>query len=76
MKAVNVHDAKTRLSRLLSEIEKNGARYVICRNGRPVADLTPHRSVNRLQPDKELGAIRIKYDPIEELSPDDWPEEP
>jgi hypothetical protein len=40
-----------------------------------VADLVPHQVVNRLQPDKKLGALRIKYDPVEELAPADWPAE-
>jgi antitoxin (DNA-binding transcriptional repressor) of toxin-antitoxin stability system len=73
MKAVNVHEAKTGFSKLLAEIEQRGSRFVICRNGQPVADLVPHQAVNRLQPDKKLGALRIKYDPVEELAPADWP---
>ncbi|MBM3859144.1 MAG: type II toxin-antitoxin system Phd/YefM family antitoxin [Verrucomicrobia bacterium] len=75
MKSVNVHDAKTGFSKLLSEIEERGSRFIICRNGHPVADLVPHQAVNRLQPDKKLGALRIKYDPIEELAPADWPDD-
>lgn len=75
MKTVNVHDAKTNFSSLLAEIEKRRTRFVICRNGKPVADLVPHQAVNRLLPDKKLGAIRIKYDPIEELSASEWPDE-
>lgn len=73
MKVVNVHDAKTRLSSLLAEIEKRGTRIVICRNGEPVADLVPHRRDVSMAPDKKLGAIDIKYDPIEEASESDWP---
>ena len=42
MRTVNIHDAKTGLSRLLAEIEKSGKRIVICRNGEPIADLIPH----------------------------------
>lgn len=75
MKTVNVHEAKTNFSSLLAEIENRRARFVICRNGKPVADLVPHQAVNRLAPDKKLGAIRIKYDPAEELSADEWPTE-
>jgi prevent-host-death family protein len=41
MKQVNVHDAKTQLSRLLQEVE-NGEEIVIARNGEPVARLVPH----------------------------------
>lgn len=37
---VNVHQAKTELSRLLKEIERGGE-VVIARNGQPVAKLVP-----------------------------------
>lgn len=73
MKTVNVHDAKTGLSRLLAEIEKSGKRIVICRNGKPIADLVPHRRDVSMAADKKLGAIKIKYDPTEEAAEADWP---
>ena len=73
MKTVNVHDAKTGLSGLLAEIEKNGKRIVICRNGKPVADLVPHQHEVSMAADKKLGAIKVKYDPTEEASEADWP---
>ena len=73
MKTVNVHDAKTRLPALLAEIEKSGRRIVICRNGKPVADLVPHHREVSMAADKKLGAIKVKYDPTEEGSEADWP---
>ena len=73
MKTVNVHDAKTRLSSLLAEVEKHGKRVVICRNGKPIADLVPHRDELSMAPDKKLVAIRINYDPTEEVGDEDWP---
>ena len=75
MRSLNVHEAKTNLSGLLAEIERKGTAFVICRNGKPVADLVPHRPVDRMQPDKRLGALKIKYDPTEELSSEEWQEE-
>jgi len=39
---VNVHEAKTNLSRLLQQVEA-GERVVIARSGKPVAELVPHR---------------------------------
>ena len=74
MKNVNVHEAKTTLSALLAEVEKKGKRICICRNGKPVADLVPHQRLNRLKPHPIMGAIKIKYDPTEPLSDDEWPE--
>lgn len=42
MHVVNVHTAKTQLSRLLALVEE-GEEVVIARNGRPVARLVPHQ---------------------------------
>lgn len=39
---VNIHDAKTHLSRLIEQVEK-GEEVVIARSGRPVARLVPLR---------------------------------
>lgn len=46
MRKVNVHEAKTQLSRLLEEVEA-GERIVIARAGEPVAVLSPYRAVVR-----------------------------
>ena len=74
MKTVNVHAAKTNFSSLLATLEKNGDFIVICRNGKPVADLVPHRRTNRLKAHPVLSRIKIGYDPVEPLSDDEWPE--
>lgn len=74
MKIVNVHEAKTKLSALLAEIERTGEKVLICRNGKPIADLLPHRKRNRLEPHPLMRQIRINYDPVEPLSEDEWPE--
>ncbi|MCE7009651.1 type II toxin-antitoxin system prevent-host-death family antitoxin [Kibdelosporangium philippinense] len=39
---VNIHEAKTHLSRLLEAVA-NGERVVISKAGKPVADLVPHQ---------------------------------
>ena len=39
---VNVHEAKTQLSRLLERVE-NGEQVIIARHGQPVAELVPVR---------------------------------
>jgi len=72
---VNTHEAKTRLSALLMAIEQRGESFVICRNGRPIADLVPHRAGSRLAPHSQLGEVRIGYDPTEPLDDEDWPED-
>ena len=49
--SVNIHDAKTHLSRLIERVEA-GEEIVIARGGRPVARLVPLRA--RTQP-RRLG---------------------
>lgn len=51
---VNVHEAKTHLSRLLEQVER-GDEIVIARNGRPVARLVP--AIER-RPPRKPGAWR------------------
>ena len=74
MKTVNVHEAKTNFSRLLATIEKSGESFVICRNGKPVADLVPHTKVKRrTDVHPELSKIKILYDPTEPATEEEWP---
>jgi prevent-host-death family protein len=42
MKSVSIREAKNRLTELAREVE-DGETIVITRNGKPVADLVPHR---------------------------------
>lgn len=42
---VNIHEAKTHLSRLLERVAA-GEEVVISRSGTPVADLVPHRATH------------------------------
>lgn len=44
---VNIHEAKTNLSRILQRVEA-GERVVIARAGKPIADLVPHQQ-NKLR---------------------------
>ena len=63
MRTVNVHEAKTHLSRLLEEVEA-GQEVLIARAGRPVArllPLAPQRSPRR------LGILAGRY-----AVPEDW----
>jgi antitoxin (DNA-binding transcriptional repressor) of toxin-antitoxin stability system len=43
MKTLNIHEAKTKLSSVLAKIEKKGKKFLICRNGKPISDLIPHK---------------------------------
>ncbi|WP_236700490.1 type II toxin-antitoxin system Phd/YefM family antitoxin [Allosalinactinospora lopnorensis] len=65
---VNIHEAKTHLSRLLEQVAA-GEQVVISKAGRPVADLVPHRSTPVV-----FGGLRgeLSYDDaaFDELDPD------
>jgi antitoxin (DNA-binding transcriptional repressor) of toxin-antitoxin stability system len=71
---LNIHEAKTKLSSVLMHIEKTGESVVICRNGRPVAELGPlkQRQGSRLGVHPVLSNIQINYDPIEDLDEAEW----
>ena len=53
MRTVNVHEAKTRLSRLLAQVEA-GEDVVIARRGRPVARLVSCKPKS----ERRFGAMR------------------
>lgn len=74
MRTLNIHEAKTKLSAVLSELEENGETFVICRNGKPVAELIPYRHRDRLRYHPVMSNIRIGYDPTEDLSEEEWGE--
>ena len=75
MKTVNVHEAKTRLSQLIAEVEAGGE-VVIARNGRPVVRLVACAGVPAV---RRFGALngRIEtgeafFDPLPEAELDAW----
>lgn len=62
MEQVNIHDAKTNLSRLLERVEA-GEEIVIARAGRPVARLVSFRGLaDRRRPGAWRGRVRIAAD--------------
>jgi prevent-host-death family protein len=62
MVEVNVHEAKTHLSRLLSRVEA-GEEVLISRAGRPIARLLPVATPPpRRVPDRDRGKGRIAED--------------
>ena len=62
MKSVNVHEAKTHLSRLLAEVER-GEEIVISRGGTPVARLLPfERPAAKRQLGMDRGLFEIPED--------------
>ena len=72
MHVVNVHQAKTQLSRLLAQVEA-GEDVVIARRGEPVARLVGCKAATKRQPDVLKGRVVVPdsfFDPLpdEELA--------
>ena len=61
MKALNLYEAKSRLSALVEEAAA-GAEIVIAKNGRPRAKLVAIRPVRQRQPGSAKGRIRVAAD--------------
>ena len=68
MPTVNVHQAKTQLSRLLKQVE-DGEEVIIARNGTPVARLTRMHTRGKRQFGVLKGRIKLDdsfFDPLPE----------
>lgn len=67
---MNVNEAKTHFSSLVSEVEKNMVAFTIMRYGRPVARLVPLESPRRsFKPIPGLaGKIKVKCDLFDDSS--------
>ena len=62
MASVNIHEAKTHLSRLVEQVEA-GHEIVIARAGRPVARLVPYRARSEpRQPGAWKGRVQLAPD--------------
>jgi antitoxin (DNA-binding transcriptional repressor) of toxin-antitoxin stability system len=75
MITVNTHEAKTQLSALLRAVEESNETVLICRNGKPVAEVRrpTHAARDPLKADPSLAVV-LHYDPTEPLTEDEWPE--
>ena len=75
MVIANTHEAEPELSSLLAQVEEQGETVLICRNGKPVAELRPLPPVaDPLQVHPEISQIRFHEEPMAPLDPEDWPE--
>ena len=75
MVTVNTHKAKTNLSALLALVEEKGEKVLICRHGRPVAELSrakKRKRRNRLEVNPLLR-VELRYDPVEPLTEEEFP---
>jgi len=70
MKQVNIHEAKTNLSRLIADVE-HGDEVIIARHNRPVAKLVMiSSSITTRKPGSMKGRIRMSDD-FNDALPDD-----
>lgn len=58
-RTVNVHEAKTHLSRLLEQSTKTGEAFIIARAGKPVATVTPISE--EAYPPRRVGFLKGRY---------------
>jgi antitoxin (DNA-binding transcriptional repressor) of toxin-antitoxin stability system len=80
MITVNMHEAKTNLSKLVRAVVEEGEVVILQQHGKPVAEIHVHRTqtqpIRRLTPDP---ALRVKltpgYNPTEPASEEEWPED-
>jgi prevent-host-death family protein len=56
-KLVGAYEAKTKFSELIARVE-NGERFIVTKNGRPVARIEPARAVGREQARRAVESIR------------------
>lgn len=78
MLTVNLSEAKRRFSALVKAVEEDGETVVLCRRGKPVAEIVPltkRKAFRRnLTPDPTLRPILAPgYAPTEPASEDEWP---
>ena len=69
MRFVNVHEAKTHLSRLLDEVAAGGE-VVIAKAGKPVAKLVPIHTQDRRRLGILKGQIKIDDETFDDPLPD------
>ena len=76
-----MHEAKTRLSKLVRSVEEGGEVVILQRNGKPVAEIhrcgpDTSKPIRRLQPHPELRVeFAPGYNPTEAATEEDWPED-
>lgn len=61
MATINIHDAKTHLSRLIARVER-GEEFVLARAGQPVARLVPIDRTRARKPGAWKGRVRYGDD--------------
>ena len=67
MEFVNIHQAKTHLSRYLEQISHSEDIIVICKNGVPIAQLSSYKEVAEKKIGVLKGKVKISHNFDDEL---------
>ncbi len=62
MQFINIHQAKTHLSRYLEEVATTHQPIIICRNGKPIAQLSEYKKPKKRKSGALQGKIKISDD--------------
>jgi len=74
MISINTHEAKTKLSELLAKVESERETVIICRHGKPVAQMIPlKRARDPLRQSPALKKVVFHEDPSRPIDEDEWP---
>ncbi len=70
MRFINIHDAKTNLSKYLDAVSNEHETIIICKNGQPIAQLSKYNKIT----DRRLGLLKGKIiiQPDFDQLPDDF----
>jgi prevent-host-death family protein len=72
MKTVNIHEAKTHLSKLLAQVQA-GEEIIISKSGKPYAKLVPISRVKKRKPGIAKGAVTDAFfEPLPESELEAW----
>lgn len=74
MPTVNIHDAKTHLSRLIEQVE-NGEEVVIAKAGKPKVRLVPVAAAGERRPGRFAGRFSVTeafFEPLPEEEIEAW----
>lgn len=73
---INIHEAKTHLSKYLHQVEEEGKNIILCRNGDPVAEIKPlkkKKGKKRVIFGLGKGMVTIPDSFYDELTDEDFP---
>ncbi len=71
MKTISIFEAKNKFSGLIADVQNKGMSYLICKNGKPVAEITGHKSRDRLKGCRNLR-VKVKGRLFDDNMSEDW----